>query len=63
MIHTQAEIEEAAVAIRDVEDKDEPASEFMPHARAALEAAARAREPISVTRKELRPDLLPPRLL
>lgn len=41
---SDAEIEAASNAIRDVEDKDEAAFEFHSHARAALEAAERVRD-------------------
>ncbi len=40
---TEAEIEAAATAIRDVEDPMDNVFEFMPAARAALEAAERVR--------------------
>ena len=40
---TQAEIEAAAMAIQAIEDPLEPVSEFIPAARAALEAAERVR--------------------
>src|SRR5712671_3536466 len=40
---THAEIEAAAMAIQAIEDPLEPVSEFIPAARAALEAAERVR--------------------
>lgn len=43
MTATEAEIRAAAQAIRDVEDPMEAVFEFMPAARAALEAAERVR--------------------